>query len=58
MMDKYAVELDPEKVAQMEKEKIAAGKTSSSTDHPNTNIPLDPKLGSLPLEKEPVGKKA
>jgi hypothetical protein len=52
-MDKYAVELDQEKLAKIEKEKIAAGKTPSSTDHPNSNIPLDPKLGSLPFEKEP-----
>lgn len=46
-MEKYAVQIDPEKVKEKEK---TAGKTSSSSD---SNIPLDPEKGSLPFEKEP-----
>jgi hypothetical protein len=52
-MEKYAVVIDPEKV---EQEKTAG---KGPAPDPNTNIPLDPKLGSQPYEKEkkPDGKK-
>jgi hypothetical protein len=45
-MEKYAVEIDPEKV---ENEKTA-GKGPS--DNPDTNIPLDKDKGSEPFEKQ------
>jgi nucleoid DNA-binding protein len=51
-MDKYAVQIDPKKV---EKEKNA--EKGKVPDDPNCNIPLDPKLGSLPFEKDPESKK-
>lgn len=46
-MDKYAVEIDQEKV---ENEKTAG---KSPPNNPSANIPLDPVSGSLPYEKEP-----
>lgn len=53
-MDKYAVEIDPNKV---EKEKVGS-KGGKPTSDPNVNIPLDPDKGSEPFEKEPAdGKK-
>ena len=52
-MEKYAVQIDPKKV---EKEKNA--EKGKVPDDPNCNIPLDPKFGSLPFEKEPEKKKA
>jgi hypothetical protein len=48
-MDKYAVEIDPKKV---EQEKIGSKGGKGGSD-PNVNIPLDPKKGSEPFEKEP-----
>jgi len=45
-MDKYAVEIDPEKV---EKEKTAG---KNPPNNPNANIPLDPVKGSEPFEKK------
>jgi hypothetical protein len=55
-MDKYAVEIDPDKV---EKEKVGS-KGGKPTSDPNVNIPLDPNKGSEPFEKEPAdgGKKS
>jgi hypothetical protein len=52
-VEKYAVQIDPTKV---EKEKNA-GK-GQVPDDPNCNIPLDPKLGSLPYETEKPEKKS
>jgi hypothetical protein len=46
------VQIDPKKV---EKEKNA--EKGKVPDDPNCNIPLDPKLGSLPFEKDPESKK-
>jgi hypothetical protein len=43
-MEKYGVKIDPRKV---EKEK-QAGK--GSTPNPNTNVPVDPELGTEPYE--------
>jgi len=53
-MEKYGVVIDPKKVP---KEKQAGAGNKDA--HPDTNIPLDPKKGSLPYEKEPSpdGKK-
>ena len=51
-MDKYAVEIDPEKVL---KEKKASSKSKEMD--PDSNIPLDPDLGSEPYEKEPKWQK-
>ena len=45
-MEKYAVEIDPEKV---EKEKVAG---KGQVNDPNTNIPIDPVRGSEPFEKK------
>lgn len=50
-MEKYAVEIDPNKV---EKEKTAGKATA---DNPNTNVPIDPEKGTLPFEKEPKENK-
>lgn len=44
--------IDPEKVPK--EKKAGAG---DKVPHPNTNIPLDPKEGSLPFEKRPDAKK-
>lgn len=53
-MEKYGVEIDPEKV---EKEKLAHKGMPPKPD-PNTNVPLDPEKGTEPYEKEPDdGKK-
>ena len=50
-MDKYAVEIDQEKV---ENEKTAG---KSPPNNPSANIPLDPVKGSKPFEKEPPKEK-
>jgi hypothetical protein len=47
-MEKYAVQIDPEKT---EKEKVA-GKDKTVTDDPNRNVPMDPEKGTEPFEKE------
>jgi hypothetical protein len=51
-MEKYAVEIDPEKVDQEK----TAGKSLS--DNPSANIPLDPVKGSEPFEKKKKDKDA
>ena len=48
-MDKYAVEIDPEKV---EREKLGHKGPQPKPD-PNVNVPIHPKEGTLPYEKEP-----
>jgi hypothetical protein len=52
-MDKYAVEIDPDKV---EKEKVGS-KGGKPTSDPNVNIPLDPDKGSEPFEREETREK-
>ena len=52
-MDKYAVEIDPNKVP---KEKKAG--EGDKDPHQETNVPLDPEKGTEPYEKRPDdGKK-
>jgi hypothetical protein len=51
-VEKYAVEIDPNKVP---KEKRAGA--GSKDPHPNTNVPVDPKKGTEPYERRPGGKK-
>ena len=60
-MEKYAVQIDPKKV---EKEKLANKESpnqpaaeKNAYEKGESNVPLDPKLGSLPYEKEPEKKK-
>lgn len=50
IMEKYAVKVDKNKVA-----KKKEGEKTASTDDPNTNtnVPIDPELGSEPFETEP-----
>jgi hypothetical protein len=50
-MEKYGVQIDPKKVP---KEKQAGA--GDKDPHPDTNIPLDPDLGSLPFETDPEEK--
>lgn len=50
-IDKYAVEIDPDRV---DKEK-QAGK-GASADDPRSNVPLDPEKGTEPFEKRPEDK--
>ena len=50
-MDKYAVEIDPEKVP---KEKQAGA--GDRDPHPDSNVPLDPEKGTEPYERRPSGK--
>jgi len=49
-MDKYAVEIDPEKVPK--EKKAGAGEKDP---HPDTNVPLDPDHGTEPYERRPDG---
>lgn len=51
-MEKYSVQIDPEKVEQ-EKEKVAHTGKPSPTHDPNINVPKDPKKGTEPFEKKP-----
>jgi hypothetical protein len=48
-MEKYGVEIDPTKI---EKEKIGS-KGGKPINNPNVNVPLDPKEGTKPYEKDP-----
>jgi nucleoid DNA-binding protein len=52
-MEKYGVEIDPEKVP---KEKRAGAGVGGKDPHPDANIPLDPDLGSEPYERRPDAK--
>lgn len=51
-MEKYSVQIDPEKVEQ-EKEKVAHTGKPSPTHDPDINVPKDPKKGTEPFEKKP-----
>jgi hypothetical protein len=50
-MEKYGVEIDPDKVPK--EKKAGAG---DKDPHPHTNIPLDPDKGSEPFERRPDGE--
>lgn len=50
-MEKYGVQIDPDKVPK--EKKAGAG---NKDPHPNTNIPLDPNKGSEPYERRPDGE--
>jgi hypothetical protein len=50
-MEKYGVEIDPNKVPK--EKKAGAG---DKDPHPDTNIPLDPDKGSEPYERRPDKK--
>jgi hypothetical protein len=50
-MEKYGVEIDPNKVPK--EKKAGAG---DKDPHPDTNIPLDPDKGSEPYERKPDGE--
>jgi hypothetical protein len=45
-MEKYGVQIDPEKVPK--EKKAGAG---DKVPHPNTNVPIDPEKGTEPFEK-------
>lgn len=53
IMEKYAVEIDPSKV---EQEKKASEGAKAKKPDPNTNVPIDPELGTEPFEKKPDGE--